>query len=100
MLASAADADLPDDDTFRLVKPVRPRLVDGIAFHLSLPMRVARELRDFEPDAVLVHGAHDVPAVLLGRRLARSARFVNVARQAPQAGSAAARIAVHASQQC
>ena len=40
-------------------------------------MRVARELRDFEPDAVLVHGAHDVPAVLLGRRLARSnARIV------------------------
>ena len=77
MLASAADADLPDDDTFRLVKPVRPRLVDGIAFHVSLPMRVARELRDFEPDAVLVHGAHDVPAVLLGRRLARSdARIV------------------------
>ena len=72
MLASAADADLPDDDTFRLVKPVRPRVVDGIAFHLTLPMRVARELRDFEPDAVLVHGAHDVPAVLLGRRLARS----------------------------
>ena len=77
MLASAADADPPDDDTFRLVKPVRPRLVDGAAFHLSLPMRVARELRDFEPDAVLVHGAHDVPAVLLGRRLARSnARIV------------------------
>ena len=77
MLASAVDADPPDDDTFRLVKPVRPRLVDGAAFHLSLPMRVARELRDFEPDAVLVHGAHDVPAVLLGRRLARSdARIV------------------------
>jgi len=77
VLASAADADPPDDDTFRLVKPVRPRLVDGAAFHLSLPMRVARELRDFDPDAVLVHGAHDVPAVLLGRRLARSdARIV------------------------
>jgi glycosyltransferase involved in cell wall biosynthesis len=77
VLASAADPDLPDDDTFHLVKPVRPRVVDGAAFHLSLPMRVARELRDFEPDAVLVHGAHDVPAVLLGRRLARShARIV------------------------
>lgn len=77
VLASAADSDPPDDDTFHLVKPVRPRLLDGLAFHLSLPMRVARELRDFEPDAVLVHGAHDVPAVLLGRRLARSeARIV------------------------
>jgi len=77
VLASAADADPPDDETFHLVKPVRPRLLDGLAFHVSLPMRVARELRDFEPDAVLVHGAHDVPAVLLGRRLARSnARIV------------------------
>ena len=77
VLASAVDSDPPDDDTFHLVKPVRPRLLDGLAFHLSLPMRVARELRDFEPDAVLVHGAHDVPAVLLGRRLARSeARIV------------------------
>jgi glycosyltransferase involved in cell wall biosynthesis len=35
-------------------------------------MRVARELRDFEPDAVIVQGAHDVPAVRLGRALAKS----------------------------
>jgi glycosyltransferase involved in cell wall biosynthesis len=77
VLASAADADPPDDETFHLVKPVRPRLLDGLAFHLSLPVRVARELRDFAPDAVLVTGAHDVPAVLLGRRIARSdARIV------------------------
>ena len=62
VLASAAGPDLPDDDTFHLVKPVRPRLLDGVAFHFSLPVRVARELRDFEPDAVLVTGAHDVPA--------------------------------------
>ena len=72
MLASAADPHPPDDETFHLVKPVRPRLLDGIAFHLSLPVRVARELRDFAPDAVLVTGAHDVPAVLLGRHIARS----------------------------
>jgi glycogen synthase len=77
VLASAADTHPPDDETFRLVKPVRPRLLDGVAFHLSLPVRVARELRDFAPDAVLVTGAHDVPAVLLGRRIARSnARIV------------------------
>lgn len=77
VLASAAGPDLPDDETFHLVKPVRPRLLDGVAFHFSLPLRVARELRDFAPDAVLVTGAHDVPAVLLGRRIARSdARIV------------------------
>ena len=72
VLASAADEDPPDDETFHLVKPMHPRALDGLAFHLTLPARVARELRAFAPDAVLVHGAHDVPAVLLGRRIARS----------------------------
>lgn len=72
VLATAADGAAPGDDTFHLVKPVRPRVLDGLVFHLSLPMRVARELRDFEPDAVIVQGAHDVPAVRLGRALAKS----------------------------
>ena len=72
MLASAADGAAPGDETFHLVKPVRPSALDGLVFHLSLPVRVARELRDFAPDAVIVQGAHDVPAVLLGRVLAKS----------------------------
>lgn len=72
VLASAAGPEPPEDERFRLVRPLRPRLLDGLAFHLGLPFRVARELREFAPDAVLVHGAHDVPAVLLGRHLARS----------------------------
>lgn len=72
VIATAADGDAPDDPTFHLVKPVRPRLLDGLAFHLGLPVRVAKELRDHEPDAVLVQGAHDAPAVLLGRAAARS----------------------------
>ena len=72
MLATAADGATPGDDTFHLVKPVRPRVLDGLVFHLSLPMRVARELRGFEHDAVIVQGAHDVPAVRLGRALAKS----------------------------
>ncbi len=72
VLASAADGEAPQDDTFHLVKPVRPRLLDGLAFHLTLPFRVASQLRTFDPDAVIVQGAHDVSAVLLGRAAAKS----------------------------
>ena len=60
------------DDTFRLVPPLRPRLLDGLAFHVALPFRTARELRSFKPDAVLVQGAHEAASTLLGRRLAGS----------------------------
>jgi glycosyltransferase involved in cell wall biosynthesis len=37
-----------------------------------LPRRVARELRRFRPDAVLVQGVHEAAGVLAARRLARS----------------------------
>jgi glycosyltransferase involved in cell wall biosynthesis len=71
VLASAADGQLAGDERFRLVPPLRPRQVDGLGFYVTLPARVARELRSFEPDAVLVQGTHETAAVLLGRRLAR-----------------------------
>jgi glycosyltransferase involved in cell wall biosynthesis len=71
VLASAVD-EAPSDDTFRLVRPIRPHVLDGLLFHASLPVRVARELRRFEPDAVLVQGAHDAPAVLAARSAAGS----------------------------
>ena len=69
---ASADGAQREDETFRLVPPVRPRPLDGLAFHLTLPVRVARELRRFRPDAVVVQGAHETSAVLLGRALARS----------------------------
>ena len=59
------------DPRFRLVRPVRPRLLDGPVFYALLPFRAARELRDFRPDAVLVQGAQETALVLLGRVLAR-----------------------------
>jgi glycosyltransferase involved in cell wall biosynthesis len=77
VLGSAPAGAPAGDDTFRLVRPLRPRLLDGLAFHLSLPIRSARELRRFRPDAVVAQGAHEAAAVLLGRALARSrARLV------------------------
>ena len=59
------------DARFRLVSPIRPRALDGPAFYASLPFRVARELRDFRPDAVLAQGAQEAALCALGRTLAR-----------------------------
>jgi glycosyltransferase involved in cell wall biosynthesis len=46
--------------------------LDGPAFFAALPLRIARELREFNPDAVLAQGAHETAAALSGRKLARS----------------------------
>jgi glycosyltransferase involved in cell wall biosynthesis len=59
------------DARFRLVPPVRPRALDGLAFYALLPFRVARELRELRPDAVLVQGTQETALALLGRFLAR-----------------------------
>ena len=57
------------DAEFRLASGL-PAL-DGAAFYAALPARIARELRDFRPDAVLAQGAHETAAALAGKRLAR-----------------------------
>ena len=57
------------DERFRLA-PTLPAL-DGPAFFATLPLRIARELRDFKPHAVLAQGAHETAAALAARRLAR-----------------------------
>jgi glycosyltransferase involved in cell wall biosynthesis len=72
VLGSAPEDAPTGDATFRLVPPFRPRALDGVAFHGTLPFRLARELRSFRPDAVLVQGAHEAAAALLARRLAGS----------------------------
>jgi glycosyltransferase involved in cell wall biosynthesis len=56
------------DAEFRLVPHVGA--LDGAAFYASLPVRIARELRAFRPDAVLAQGAHETAAALAARRLA------------------------------
>jgi len=55
--------------TFHLAREL-PAL-DGPAFYAALPMRIARELREFRPHAVLAQGAHETAASLAGRKLAR-----------------------------
>jgi glycosyltransferase involved in cell wall biosynthesis len=56
-------------DEFRLVP--EPPLLAGPAYYAALPVRVARELRDFRPHAVVAQGAHETAAALAARRLAR-----------------------------
>jgi glycosyltransferase involved in cell wall biosynthesis len=60
------------DPRFALVRPLRLRALDGPTFYLSLPLRVAREWLRFEPNVVLVQGAHEAVACLVARRIARS----------------------------
>jgi glycosyltransferase involved in cell wall biosynthesis len=45
--------------------------LDGPAFFAALPLRIARELREFRPHAVLAQGAHETAAALTARKLAR-----------------------------
>jgi glycosyltransferase involved in cell wall biosynthesis len=70
VLASAHPGSPAGDSTFRLVRPL-PRLVDGPAFWLALPSRVAAELRAFRPDAIVCQTAYDAAAALVARRIAR-----------------------------
>ncbi len=71
VLAAAAPGSRPGDAIFTLVPSLRPRALDGLSFWLALPVRVARMLRSFRPDAVVCQTAYDAAAALLARRLAR-----------------------------
>ena len=72
VLAAAPAGSPTGDERFRLVPPASPRVLDGLLYYLLLPFRIARELRDFQPEAALVQGVHEVVAFLAARRLARS----------------------------
>lgn len=72
VLGTAGDRRQGGDPRFHLYAPVRPAFLEGLAFHLLLPLRVARQLKRFQPDAMLVQGTHETVAALIGRSLARS----------------------------
>jgi glycosyltransferase involved in cell wall biosynthesis len=73
VLASAAADSSRVDGPFSLVPPFPVRRLDGVAFWLSLPVRIARALRLLQPDVLLVQGAHEAAAAIVGRTLARRA---------------------------
>ena len=68
VLAAAAPGSPTADEHFRLAG--KAPFLDGPLFYLLLPLRIARQLREFRPDAALVQGIHETVAFLLARRLA------------------------------
>jgi glycosyltransferase involved in cell wall biosynthesis len=72
VLATAGAGSRGADARFRLFRPLPLGRFEGAAFYALLPVRVARELRAFQPDAVLVQGGQETSLVLLGRAFARS----------------------------
>jgi glycosyltransferase involved in cell wall biosynthesis len=71
-LGTAVERRHPSDDRFALARPFPVRLLDGPLWYLRLPWRIARELRRFQPDAVIAQGAQETALALVARRLARS----------------------------
>ncbi len=65
-----------DDRRFRLYGPAAPGRLEGAAFWILLPFRVARELRSWRPDAVLSQGGQETALVLLGRAISGVATCV------------------------
>jgi glycosyltransferase involved in cell wall biosynthesis len=66
VLARKARGSSGRDSRFELTLPE-----GGLRFQLALPWRVARELRRFEPKALVVQGPYEALAALGARRLAR-----------------------------
>ena len=60
------------NERFRLVPPLRPSKLEGLVFHLSLPFRLRREIKDFRPEAMVASDPLLALSALAGRRLART----------------------------
>jgi glycosyltransferase involved in cell wall biosynthesis len=69
-LLGAASADSNGSDPrFRLERPFPVSALDGLVFYLRLPARVRREIRRFDPAAVIASDPIVGAAALIGRRL-------------------------------
>jgi len=71
-LGTALDGEPSHDPRLVLVRPLPLRLLDGPLYYVQLPRLIARELRRFEPDAVIAQGAQETALALVARRVARS----------------------------
>ena len=70
VLATGTRRNRADRRQFRLHRPLPSRALDGLAFYVGLPFRIARELREFQPHAVLAQSPFEAAAAYAGRRLA------------------------------
>jgi glycosyltransferase involved in cell wall biosynthesis len=73
VLAGAGSRMAEGNGTFKLVPPARLRSLDAAAFYGTLVPRIATELRNFRPDAVVAQSPYEALAVLAARGLTRSA---------------------------
>ena len=71
-LGAAGDGKPSPDPRLVLARPFPLGLLDGPLYYARLPGRIVRELRRFQPDAVIAQGAQETALALLARRLARS----------------------------
>lgn len=70
VVAAAAPGCAGHDHRFRLAAAARLRILDGVLYYVSLPLRIGWELRSFRPEVVIAQGVHETTAALLARRLA------------------------------
>jgi glycosyltransferase involved in cell wall biosynthesis len=66
VVASGTDGDMD----FKLSP--EPPVLAGVAYYATLPARIAAELRQFRPNAVVAQGLHETAAALAARTIARS----------------------------
>lgn len=70
VLGAAEPGSATRSERFRLVAPARPAALDGALFQSLLPLRVRRQIAEFDPAAVVAADPFVGAAVLAGRRLA------------------------------
>jgi glycosyltransferase involved in cell wall biosynthesis len=70
VLAASAEGVQRGDPRFRLA--TRLPVLDGPLFYALLPLRMADELRRFEPDVVIAQNVHETALALAARAAARS----------------------------
>ena len=78
VLASAPRDASAGDGTFSLQRGTPVPALDGPVFYGTLPVRIARELRQHPADAILAQSPYEALAAFTGRTLARSAAAVVV----------------------
>ena len=78
VLASAPRDASAGDGTFSLQRGTPVPALDGPVFYGTLPVRIARELRQHPADAILAQSPYEALAAFAGRTLARSAADVVV----------------------
>jgi glycosyltransferase involved in cell wall biosynthesis len=75
VLASARERDQPlEAERFRLLRPIRPRFLDGALFYVRAPLAVRRQIREFRPDVIVAESPYTGAAALIGRTLAGAPR--------------------------